>query len=211
MLSYRIATADDYDALTELLNKYFYPDEPFNSGWVNDDKIPEDMAYCLESIGSGMSFVAVNEETKAIVGACLTGVDEASSIQTMLDEANRTTSKKWSQYLRLYARIDVDANIFERFNVEQSFHVHTLVVHGDYRGKSVAQQLLEKSYALAAARGFKLCSINCSSVFTEQIALKLRMERVGEIAMSDIKDEQGERLIYPPPPHTHITTYAKRL
>lgn len=39
----------------------------------------------------------------------------------------------------------------------------------------------------------------------------LKMECVNELAMADIKDEEGERLVYTLPPHTHIRTYAKWL
>jgi hypothetical protein len=56
-----------------------------------------------------------------------------------------------------------------------------------------------------------MCTINCSSFYTEQIALKLKMECVSELAMADIKSEDGERLTFPPPPHTHIRNYVKRL
>lgn len=210
-ISYRIAAMEDRDELTELLNKHFYPDEPFNSGWTNKDPVPEDIDFTFQSLGDKTSFVAVHDAKNIIVGACLTGVDEPSSVQAMLQEADRTASKKWAEYLRLYARIDTEANIFQRFNVEHSFHVHCLVVHADYRGRAVAAKLVQKSFELAASLGYKMCSINCSSYYTEQVAQKLNMKCVSELAMDTVKSEEGARLIFASPPHTHVRTYIKQL
>lgn len=210
-ISYRTATVDDRDKLVELLTKHFYPNEPFNCGWVNDDPVPEDLEFILACVGEGTSFIATDEARSAIVGACITGVDEASSTQALLEEALQTTNEKWSQYLRLYALFDTDANIFQRFSVEKTFHVHCLTVDRDYRGRSIATKLVEASLEKAKFLGHKMCSINCSSIYTAQIAVKLKMECIGELAMDDMRDEKGDRLIFPPPPHTHVRTYAKRL
>lgn len=210
-ISYRIAVLADRSELAELLVKHFYPNEPFNCGWVNDDPVPEDIVFTLDTLSQGTSFIALDGANNTIVGACITGVDEPSSTQAMLDEANRTQNKKWAQYLRLYARIDSDANIYERFNVQKTFHVHCLAVNGDYRGRSIATKLVAESFATAASLGHKICSINCSSVYTERIAVKLKMECISELDMADIKGEDNERLVYPTPPHTSIRSYAKRL
>lgn len=208
---YRTAMLADRDELVELLNKHFYPNEPFNSGWINDDPVPEDIDFTLAAIVEGTSYIAIDEANGVIVGACITGVDEPSSTQELLEEANRTANKKWAQYLRLYALFDSDANIFQRLNIEKTFHVHCLVVNGDYRGRAIATKLVEKSFEKATSLGHKTCSINCSSIYTERIALNLNMECISELAMADIKSEDGQRLVYPSLPHTHIRFYAKRL
>ena len=210
-ISYRLATVDDHDELSVLLTKNFQHGEPFNRYWVNNDPVPEDIEWSLKLLVEGTSFIAVDNVRSIIVGACLTGVDEASTTQNTLDEANKTTHKKWAQYLRLYARVDMNANIFGRFNVEKIFHVSALAVNDGYRERSIATKLVEKSFELATSQGYKLCSIYCSSFYTERIAQKLKMEFVGEIAMDEIKDEKGERLTFPPPPHSHIRTYVKQL
>lgn len=210
-ISYRIATQEDSQELAELLNKHFYPNEPFNVGWINDDPVPEDVDGTLAVLAEGTTFIAIDDSKNIIVGACFSCVDEPSSVQSMLDEAKNAKSEKWAQFLRLFARIESEANIFHRFRVEKSFHVHCLVVNGDYRGRSIATKLVQKSFDLATSLGHKVCSVNCSSFYTEQIALKLKMQCVGILAMEDVTTEEGQRLIFPTEPHTHIRTYAKRL
>lgn len=180
-------------------------------GWINDDPVPDDIDLVLESFDGGTSFVAIDDATNTIVAACIAGPDDPSSTQTMLDEASRTANKKWAHYLRLYARLAIDTNIYRRFNVEKTFHVHCLTVNGDYRGRSIATKLVQKSFETAASLGYKMCSINCSNIYTERIAVKLKMEWISELSMASIVDEDGVRLTYPPPPHTHIRNFVKQL
>lgn len=211
VISFRIATESDHDELVELFEKHYSRNEPFNKGWINDDPVPEDIDLTLKALPQGTSFIAVDDVKNTIVGACITGVDDASSQQSMLDEASQTSNKKWAQYLRLYIQLEKNADVYQRFNVKKQFHVHGLAVNGDYRGRSIASKLVEKSFNLAASLGYKICSMYCSSFYTEQIALKLQMELIGEMSMENIRSETGERLVYSSPPHTHIRTYAKRL
>lgn len=207
---YRIATVDDIEELRVLLTTIFTRDEPFNKGWVNDDPVPEDIEVTL-SEGLGSSFVAIDSSKNKIVGACMTCVEDRATIRETLKEADNTPNKKWAEYLRLYARLDLNANIFERYEVDRLFHVSALAVDSDYRGLSIAYTLVQKSFELAKSERFKLCSINCSSIYTEKIAMKMGMECVGALAMADIKDSAGQRLIFPEPPNTHIRTFAKKL
>lgn len=128
-ISYRIATLADREELHELFTKFYFPNEPFNSSWINNDPVPEDVDWTLKLLEEGTSFVAIDELKGIIVGACLTGVDDRTSKQKMLDVAAQSTNKKFAQYLKLYARLDEEADIYERFNVEKVFHVSAAVVH----------------------------------------------------------------------------------
>lgn len=210
-ISYRLATLADREDLSELFTTFYYPNEPFNISWVNDDPVPEDVDWTLKLLEEGMSFVAFDDLKGIIVGACLTGVDDPTSKQTMLDVAAQTTNTKFAQYLKLYARLDEEADIYQRFNVGKVFHVSAAVVHDYYRGRAIATELFEKSFELAADLGFQVSSVNCSSYFTEVIAKRIKMTLLNELDMATIKDESGKRLVYSSPPHTHIRTYGKRL
>lgn len=184
----------------------------FPEGWINNDSVlPDDLDLTLETYADGTSFVAVDDATNNIVGACITGPDDPSSKQVFLDKASQTANKKWAHYLRLYARLAIDTNIYRRFNVENFFHVHCLTVNGDYRGRSIATKLVQQSFVEAAFHGYKVCSIYASNIYTERVAVKLKMELVSEFPMASIVDEDGVRLTYPPPPHTHIRTFVKQL
>lgn len=210
-ISYRLASLDDKEELFDLFTNFYFPSEPFNTSWINDDPVPEDVEWTLKLLDEGTSFVAVDDEKNIIVGACLTGVDEPTSKLATLEAAARTTNKKFAQYLTLYARLDNEADIYKRFNVGKVFHVSAAVVHDNYRGRSIALTLFEKSFELATALGFKASSVNCSNYYTEKIAKKLHMKLLNELDTATIKDEEGNRLVYSKPPHTHIRTYGKLL
>lgn len=108
--------------------------------------------------------------------------------------------------------MDLESDIFQRFNVQESFHVHALVVDANYRCRSIGIELMERSFQHGASLGYKVCSVNCSSAYTEKIAIKLAMKRMSSIPMDSVIDEEsGGRLMFSSLPHTHITTYAKRL
>ena len=210
-ITYRIATNADRNEIEVLFNKHFYPNEPFNASWINDEPVPEDLEFTLAELNEEMSIVAVDVETNRIVGACIVGIDTPKATADVIAEAKTTTNKKWAQYLKLYARLDLESDIFRRFNVQESFHIHALVVDANYRCRSIGMELMERNFQHGASRGYKVCSVNCSSAFTEKMAIKLEMNRMSSIAMDSVIDESGSRLMYPTSPHTHITTYAKRL
>ncbi|XP_070501902.1 arylalkylamine N-acetyltransferase-like 2 [Chironomus tepperi] len=208
---YRLATVADSCEIQELFNTHYYPNEPITVGWINNDPVPEDLASTLEVLVEKFSIVAVDEATNRIVGACIAGVDTQNDMKNIIDEAKKTANKKWSQYLQLFARIRLESKIFEKFNVNESLHVHALVVDGNYQNNSIGYKLMEECFKLAASSDCKICSVNCSSIYTGKIATKLNMQCIGSIAMDSVIDEDGKRLIYPPEPHTHINSYAKRL
>jgi ribosomal protein S18 acetylase RimI-like enzyme len=208
---FRVAAASDRCEIERLFADHFYRSEPFNVGWINDDIVPEDREAVFDLISHNLSIVAVDESTNRIVGACIANVDMPDDIQAMQEEAERTESRKWSQYLQLFIRIARESNLFERLQVREIFHVNEMAVDANYRNQSIGRQLIAMCQQHGAALGYKVCSVNCSSVYTERIATKLGMECMSAIAMDSVMDENGERLIYPPAPHTHIRTYAKRL
>ncbi|CAG9800083.1 unnamed protein product [Chironomus riparius] len=208
---YRPATVADRCELQELFNTHYYQNEPITVGWINNNPVPEDLASTLDVLDEKMSIVAADEATNRIVGACIAGVDTQIDIENIIDEAKKTANKKWTQYLQLYARIRLESNIFEKFSVDESFHVHALVVDANYQNNSIGTKLMAKSFKLAASLDYKICSVNCSSTYTSKIATKLNMQYIGPIAIDSVMDEDGRRLIYPPEPHTHINSYAKRL
>lgn len=212
-ISFRIATSADRNEIEELFYKHFYPNEPINASWINDEPVPEDLEFTLAELDEEMSIVAVDVETNRIVGACIIGIDTTQATAACIDESKApTTSKKWAQYLKLYARLDIESDIFRRFNVDKSFHIHAIVVNANYRCRSLGLQLMQRSFQHGVSLGYRLCSVNCSSAYTEKNAIKLGMERMSSIAMASVMDEETDcPLMCPTPPHTHITTYAKRL
>ncbi|KAG5678329.1 hypothetical protein PVAND_008014 [Polypedilum vanderplanki] len=208
---FRVATIADRCEIHKLFAEYFYQYEPFNVGWINDEVVIEDRETILDLINQNMSIVAIDKDTNCIVGASICNVETPDEVHVMKEEAERTTNRKWSQYLQLFIRIASESNIFERFNVKEIFYINEMAVNANYRNQSIGTKLMEKCHQLGTSLGYKICSVNCSSVYTERIAVKLGMECMSAIAMDSVMDEKGERLIYPPAPHTHIRTFAKLL
>lgn len=208
--TYRTATIADSYEIQELFNTYYYPNEPFNVGWINNDPVPEDLQCTLESLRENLSIAAVDECTNRIVGACIAGVDTPNMSQAIVEETKKATNKKWSQFLQIFSRIDRESRIYERFNVRKFLHIHALVVDKNYQNNSIGTKLMENCIN-KSTHSFELCVVNCSNIYTEKIAQKLNMKLISSVPMDSLRDDDGKRLIFPPEPHTHINTYAKHL
>lgn len=168
-MTYRIATNADRNEIEVLFNNHFFPNEPFNTSWIIDVPLAEDLEFTLAELNQEMSIVAIDVETNRIVGACIIGIDTPkATADAIVVETDTTTNKKWAQYLKLYARLDLESDIFRRFNVQESFHMYALVVDANYRCHSIGIQLMERSYQYGASRGYKVCSVNFSSAFTKK-------------------------------------------
>lgn len=204
---YRIAKADDYNELYVFLNRTFYKDEPINAGFVLEGPVPEDTVYTLSTLGLETSVVAIDKTDNKIIGVCMTGPGLPSDIEDMRKEIGKTANRKFQQYLRLYIHIDTESSIHVRHNIERTLHVHGVAVDPRYRGQGIGCALVRRAYEIGKNLSYPVGSINCSSVYTIRIAEKLNMRMVSSIAYEDIRDENGERLIYPPAPHTHIQTF----
>lgn len=77
--------------------------------------MPEDLGLTLAELDEEMSIVAVDVETNRIVGACIVGIDTPRATAAVIDAAKTTSTKKWAQFLRLYARLDMESDIFDDF------------------------------------------------------------------------------------------------
>lgn len=92
-ITYRTATSADRNEVEVLFNKHFYPHEPFNASWINDEAVPEDLEFTLAELGEEMSIVAVDVETNRIVGACIIGIDTPKATVDVLEQKVGTNSQ----------------------------------------------------------------------------------------------------------------------
>lgn len=208
-IEYRIAKLSDRAEIVQLLVNHFYPYEPMNLGWITEgDASKEDIELSMEDLNEGHCIVAVDTELNLIVGASCNAIDRKGGVETMYKEAERTENLKWAEYLRFYAELDDLAGIYKKYEVDAAFHVHCLVVHAEYRRRSIGINLISETHRLGAALGYKISTVNCSSYFTEKIAKQLQMEKVFEISYDVVKGKNGKELIRTSPPHTHFVTYA---
>lgn len=212
---YRVATANDREAILDFLRKHYYPEEPITNG--NEPKCQDiaDEEFTLSVIADNASVVAVDPQTDGkIIGALMAGpieTDEVHHIMDMAAESESNNNRKWSQILLLLGHLAQCSNIFQRYNVDRSLHIHVMSVDTAYRGKSIGTYLMQMCFDVGKSLGYPIVSADCTNVFSIKIAEKLGMDCVNEMAFSDYKDIHGKQLFNPPLPHTHIKSFVKVL
>lgn len=212
---YRVATPNDRDTILCFLRKHYYPEEPITNGNEPKKQDSADEEFSLSVIEDGASIIAVDStKNDKIVGAIMAGPiepDEAKHLQIEAKRCYENNNKKWSEILLLLGHLTECANVFERFNVDKSLHIHVMSVDTAYRGKSIGTNLMRKCLEVGKSLSYPLASADCTNVFSIKIAEKIGMECINVLAFSDYKDNTGKQLFQPPMPNTHIKTFTKVL
>lgn len=209
---YRVAVASDRDNVLDFIRKYYYPEEPITVGNVPKIQDSADEAFSVSVIPEGASIIAIDPlENNKIIGAILAGVIEPGEADHMIEESKQCESSKWSEILLLLAHLERNANIYERYKIDKALHIHVLGVDSHYRGKSIGVNLMQKCFDAGKSLGYKLVTVDCTSVFSIRIAEKLQMENIYTLAFNDYKDKNGRQVFCPPLQHSHIKTFAKTL
>lgn len=207
---FRVANENDTDAILEFLRKHFYPDEPLIMGNESKQQSSKDEEFSISLIPSGTSIVAIDTDNQ-IIGVKLAGPAKPGDAEEMLNEAKLCKDKKWSEILNLLAYVEIQANVFERYNVDRALYMQIISVHSKFRGKSIALKMTEKCMDIGRKLGYQLAKCICTSIYAAQFSEKLQMDCVYELAYKDYKDNSGKQVFHPPSPHTHIKAYAQRL
>lgn len=212
---YRVAVANDRDAILDFLRKHYYPEEPITNGNEPKRQDTADEDFTLSVIADSASIVACDPINNGkIVGALMAGLietDEVHHIMDMAKESELNNNRKWSEILLLLGHLAQCSNIFQRYNVNRSLHIHVMSVDTAYRGKSIGTYLMEMCFNVGKSLGYPIVSADCTNVFSIKIAEKLGMDCVNVMAFSEYKDNNGKQLFNPPLPHTHIKTFVKIL
>lgn len=212
---YRVATENDSEAILDFLRTHYYPEEPITNG--NEPKRQDiaDEEFTLSVIIDNASIVAVDSLNNGkIIGALMAGLietDEVHHIMDMAAESESNNNRKWSEILLLLGHLAQCSNIFQRYNVNRSLHVHVMSVDTAYRGKSIGTNLMQMCFDVGKSLGYPIVSADCTNIFSIKIAEKLGMDCVNVMAFSDYKDINGKQLFNPPHPHTHIKSFVKVL
>lgn len=211
-ITYRIATVNDRDRLLDFLRIHYYPEEPITNGNEPRKQDSADEEFSLSLINDGASIIAVDLSKKnQIIGALMAGPikpDEAEELHKESERCAHSNNGKWAEILLLLSHLAENSNVFERFNVDKSLHIHVMSVDYEYRGKSIGTNLMRKCFEVGKQLGYQVVSADCTNVFSIKIAEKLGMQCIYELAFSDSKDCNGKQLFNPPSPNTTIKTFA---
>ncbi|XP_037934920.1 dopamine N-acetyltransferase-like [Teleopsis dalmanni] len=211
ILTTKVIKREDYERVLEFLFKYYYPEEPLTIGTEPKEPDPNDIKFNMGNIKHGACFMALANEGKKeekVAGVVLAGPKGATEYEHLCEEAEKLEGTKWGTTIKFLAKIEYDANVFEKYDITEAYHAHVLAVDSTYRGKSLGSMLLTKLRDHLSSLGCKLLTVDCTSVYSARLCERLHMKCGNIQYYADYKDEKGEQIFKPPAPHDCVKTYS---
>lgn len=210
--TFRLATEDDHDQVLEFIRQHYYPEEPITIGYTTKQQTREDEEFSMSNLKYGSTILALdNNSSNQLVGVLISGPINPEDVEVMMHQVTTSKDKKWSDILRLLTYLEQQSNVCQRYNVPESLHVHIIGVSPVARGHSLGRLLMEKCMNVGQEKGYKLISIDCTSVYSIKLAEQLDMDCVNIFEFENYKDTKGVQIFRPPSPHKYIKSFAKRL
>lgn len=193
----------------EFLRSYYYKEDPLVIGFEPFEQDEHEEEFDLGCLAYSMSIGAYSEDK--LIGVILSSPKDENEADHIKSDIEKLGDAKWSTQLSLLYEVEKSADTLKLFKQSKSAHIHTLAVHGDYRGKGIAGQLILKSINVFQNEGFSLLTIDCTSLYSSRICEKLHMLLVNEYPYSKFCDTNGNQIIKPPKIHDAVRTYAMRI
>ncbi|KAH8260243.1 hypothetical protein KR026_007137 [Drosophila bipectinata] len=214
-ITIRIMTVEDYKEVKHFMRDHFYYDEPFGIG-INvplhlQNEAEEDQHH-LDMIRQGLSLIATEDSNpEHVVGIVLAEKLEPHDVEKNRIYAEDKEDNLLGRILRLMAKVEREANVFEHYGVTSFLNSYITAVAAPARGKGLGSRLASTLIELGRSRGFPVMAAYCTSHYSAQQKDALGMECIYTLAYADYKDDQGRGMFTPPPPHTHIRVMAMKL
>ncbi|XP_017077056.2 uncharacterized protein LOC108111925 [Drosophila eugracilis] len=214
-ITIRLMEESDYGIVKPFMRDYFHYDEPMGIGLeeqihlLNEEEV--DREY-ISVINQGLSLVAFDDNTGLLIGMSLAEKMDPTILAKQHKEAEEIEDNALGRSRKMIAKIERDANIFERCQVPIYLNLIAVSVHESMRGKGVLSHLAVTLMKLGRSRGFPLLIGSSTSYYSAKQAVEgLGMEVIHSQAYAEYKDNQGRPVYNPPAPHTHVRVLASKL
>ncbi|ALC39811.1 CG18607 [Drosophila busckii] len=190
-----------------------YKDEKASSD-EEFQKINGEEQFVIEEIKQGLSIVAVDatNSEQRIVGCTIAGAQHDGYLLELLKESSDDAEhSSWRNMLALFNKASTEANLHERYGVNQLLITDMTAVDASMRGRGIGARLTSALIELGRAKGFEVMVGFCTSFYSLRQKKALGMECIYEVAFADFLDANGDVVFKPPAPHTHFHLLAMRL
>ncbi|ENN75799.1 hypothetical protein YQE_07651, partial [Dendroctonus ponderosae] len=232
MLDYSIIPPSRFNAVIEHLRVNF-PDEPLNASvglCLHGIPCPLLEHHDLKTMQDGMSIMAVDKEKnkvglignilllnsdyfwpRKIAGVALNGTSKRGETEQSIEEMKTIENLEYRRIFGLLNDVNLELDLFSKYNVDKIFEVRILSVDSSYRGKGIAKELFAQSEAMARKNAFKVVVMktDATSLFTQKVAESQGFWVEKSVNYHDYKDEQGKKIYDTRPPHLHYKVMAK--
>ncbi|XP_050303266.1 arylalkylamine N-acetyltransferase 1-like [Anthonomus grandis grandis] len=213
MLEYVIVPKSRFSDVIDHLRVSF-PDEPLNAAVglaLHGIPCPLLEHHELKTLEDGMSLMAVDRNMEKIAGVALNGVSNKGDTEKSIEETNAIENLQYRRIFGLLNDVNMELDLFSKYNVDKIFDIRILSVDSNYRGKGIAKDLFMHSEAIARKNGFKLMKTDATSLFTQRVAESQGFWVEKSVNYHDYMDENGKKIYDTQPPHLDYKVMAKLL
>ncbi|KAK9875610.1 hypothetical protein WA026_009409 [Henosepilachna vigintioctopunctata] len=200
---YELIPESRFRDIVAFLRNHFH-DEPLNVAlgvFQKGETCERLKEYEMKTLKYGVSYMAIDTKSGKIAGASLNGISHKGEAEEELEKMKYSDDIKYNRLMGLIYSNNVEVELFKKYNVDELFDLRILTVDHHYRGKGLAQKLLEVSEQLAMEKGYTLLKVDATSFFTQKICTKLGFETIRTVLYKEIKDENGKYSYTTAPPH----------
>jgi GNAT superfamily N-acetyltransferase len=209
-ITIRLMDIKDLDAVGDFIKNHFAQLEPINQAYKYEDEnlrlVEPDNSWIVEYIESEASFVA--EHDGNLVGVVLAKLIDDSRIDTLLENAEKSDSKKDREILKFMAYFEKKADYCKRLNVPNILFLFILSTHTNYLGRGIGGKLFKTVYENAKLKKHHGFAVDCSNYYTSRIAEKLGLPLVSSTTYDEYNQHIGEVMFDPVEPHSTIKSYG---
>ncbi|KAL7295726.1 hypothetical protein TKK_0011071 [Trichogramma kaykai] len=197
-----------YDEVMAHLRLNFFADEPLNRAvglCKKGENHLELERHCLATLASRMSCMIVDENDK-IAGTALNGIVKRGERDENERRLAELRDPKFKSIFALLFKINEKCDIPNKYGVDEIFECRILSVDESFRGRGLANLLVENSIRIAKSNGFKIMKADATGLFSQKVFLKYDFNVITEIPYSDV-----EPSLRPGPPHKALKLMVKIL
>ncbi|XP_055605487.1 arylalkylamine N-acetyltransferase-like 2 [Uranotaenia lowii] len=209
---YRLATEEDRPKVKDGLERYFFPEDPFNCSHRDGSAYEiEDMDHYLGMLNNGIVILALDAKTNQLagfLGATFCGPDHLDILQ---QRASNASTKKYKDIAHLLAHLMSQARVFDRFEVDQAYHFQYGAVNPKFRGNTLTSVLMQKHVQLALSCGVRVFSADCSGPFAARSCERIGMECVYKLPYTEYRNEQGQQVFQGRLDYTEMRSYVLKV
>ncbi|KAF7271006.1 hypothetical protein GWI33_016066 [Rhynchophorus ferrugineus] len=158
MLEYAIVPSSLYDSVIDHLRVNF-PDEPLNASvglCVHGKPCPLLECHDMKTMQDGLSIMAMDKKTGKIAGVALNGISIKGDTEKAIEEMKSIDNLQYRRIFGLLNDVNLELDLFAKYNVDKIFEIRILSVDSSYRGKGIAKELFSQSEMIAKQNGFKV-------------------------------------------------------
>ncbi|XP_043466559.1 uncharacterized protein LOC122501282 isoform X2 [Leptopilina heterotoma] len=190
------------------LRHNFFADEPLNKAvglCQPGDSHYELEQHCLQTLKQGYSRMMIDNKG-TIAGTVLNGIVQRGEREEAERRLAEMSDKNFQTIFGLLYKVNEKIDLFTKYNVDDLFECRILSVDDRFRGRGLANALVQESLENAKNAGFKIFKADATGLFSQKVFLKYGFKTEAEIPYSDI-----DVSIRPGPPHQALKLMVKIL